>query len=65
MKKLTKSELKNVMGGNDVVLVREDGFGCKGIVPCKKDAAQGASCVDGTGTENCTCKGSEGDRYCS
>lgn len=63
MKKLTKSELKRVMGGTD--RKEEDGFGCKGIVACHRDAAEGAACTDGTGTENCKCKGTQGDRYCS
>ena len=63
MKKLTKSELKKVMGGTD--RKEQGGFGCKGIVACHRDAAEGAPCDDGTGTENCTCKGRDKERFCS
>ena len=62
MKKLTKSELKKVMGGTDR---KEEGFGCPGIIDCKAGSKVGDECYGGPDTKNCQCKGTGEVLSCS
>lgn len=62
MKKLSKSELKNILGGTKKL--EEAGFGCRGILLCHRDAVAGDYCYDGPEHHGCICKGQIGDLMC-